>query len=246
MKLLESLIREVLLTEEVFGAQAFVYHGSSTPPKEMLDILVQNKFDPGHGSGEMYGAGLYTVYEPDPSSPTFQGFYGDWLYKLKINLHGFIIFDPDICQKVYGKSMSPLEQLDMLGMGEVKERAKFHLEMIKNDLILSILDDIEQKEGNVLSSSEADKLSDVLKKFVKGIIFTGRTDGKVCVIYDTAATVPVGWKKTKLTQEYLKAGYTKPQDVPFEPFNRESIKPSISRSAMGDFTPGRFNKDLEV
>jgi len=238
--LLKSFVRR-LLTEEVFGAQAFVYHGSYTEPQEMLDILVNDKFDPGQGSGSMYGNGLYTVYDIDPNGPTFRGLYGDYLYKLKVNLHGFIIFDPDICQKVYGKLMSVGEQLDSLGLEGVKEKMELALQRRKMDVVLSLLDEMTESQEVVLSSHEAEKVCDVLAQHVKGIIFTGRKDGKVCVIYDTAGVVPVGWKKYLLSIADSEAGYTRPVDVPFKPFDKKSIKPAISRSAAGDFEPGRFN-----
>lgn len=243
MKLLESLVREILLTEEVFGAQAFVYHGSNTPPEEMKDILVSNKFDPGHGAGDYYGKGLYTVYESDPNSSTFTGLYGKYVYKLKVNLYGFIIFDKDICQKVYGKVMTPHEQLGLLGMPEVKKRIDFMISLRKSDPVLVALSDMMEKEPDKdkFTSGHADAISSTLSKTVKGIVFTGRIDGHVAVIYDTAGVVPVGWKTAKLTTEDMEAGYTIPKDVPFKPFDKKSLKPAISRSAMGDFTPGRFN-----
>ena len=119
MKLIMESWRMNVLSEKVFGAQAIVYHGSNTHPEKMLDILEKDTFNPGSAQGAMYGLGLYTVYDEDQNSNTFKGEYGDWIYKLKINFHGFIIFEPDICQKVYGKKMSPMEQLKMLGHDDV-------------------------------------------------------------------------------------------------------------------------------
>ena len=239
-KSLRSLIHEVLLAEQIFGAQAFVYHGSNTPPDQMKDILLGNQFEPGGGLGGLYGKGLYTVYEANHDSPTFNGFYGKYVYKLKVNLHGCVIFDKAACLKVYGKVMTPYEQLDMLGMPAVKDRIEFHLSHRRNDIILRILDDMmsEDPDNDIFTSDEAHKMCDVLMKTVKGTVFTGRTDGKVALIYDTSGVVPVGWKSTELD---LEAGYATRDEMPFESFDKSSLKPAIARSVTGDFTPGRFN-----
>jgi len=94
-----------LLTEEIFGKQAFLYHGSSLSPSEFQDIIKYDTFKPGSGSGSMYGKGLYTVYDLDYTA-TETGQYGTYIYKLKVNLHGCISFDPDITVKIYGKKNS--------------------------------------------------------------------------------------------------------------------------------------------
>ena len=46
MNLIEKLVREVLLTEEVFGAQAFVYHGSRTKPEVFIPVLLNDELQP--------------------------------------------------------------------------------------------------------------------------------------------------------------------------------------------------------
>ncbi len=61
--LLRSLIRETLLTEEVYGAQAVVYHGTEADPEDLVSALLNDEFRPGEGGGSMYGKGLYTVYD---------------------------------------------------------------------------------------------------------------------------------------------------------------------------------------
>ena len=85
MKLIMESWREKVLSEIVFGAQAFVYHGSETTPDVMIPRLADDEFIPGQGAGAMYGKGIYTVYDENPQSNTFDGSYGDYIYKLKIN-----------------------------------------------------------------------------------------------------------------------------------------------------------------
>jgi hypothetical protein len=233
MQLLKSLIREVLLTERVFGSQAFVYHGSSTPPDEMLDILVNDKFDPGRGSGDLYGKGLYTVYEENVRAQTFNGNYGRYVYKLKVSLHGFIIFDADICQKVYGKILSPYQQLELLGETEAIEFLEKYSSSDPNrhDSLLQISKYVPRVSDNEvyrnITSKDALKLKH-LTEFVKGIVFTGVHDGKVALIYDPQATVPVAWSESG-------------EKIQWQKWSREEIRPALQRSAAGKFQTGKFS-----
>ena len=227
----------------------------------------------------MYGKGLYTIYDENIRSNTFSGAYGDWVYKLKINLQGFIIFDPDVCKIVYGKDMSPWQQLDALGLQAIKDELQKSYatsKKIDSDCTETKKKAIQgMKRGETpqppsifrrikglfgadyevdapaektvkFTSSDAVLVSDLLSKHVKGIVFTGEQDGKVAVVYDTASVVPVAWS---MTMKPIRMGlYKDPKtdemlkDVTWQPFDKESLKPAISRSAVGQFTPGRFNK----
>ena len=77
---LSSYIRQVLLTERVFGAQAFVYHGSDVSPEKLIPAFVSDTFRP--GGRDMYGKGMYTVYD-FAGTKTEAGGYGSYIYKLK-------------------------------------------------------------------------------------------------------------------------------------------------------------------
>jgi ABC-type uncharacterized transport system YnjBCD ATPase subunit len=213
-----------LLTEQVFGAQAFVYHGSSRSPDILLPALLSDKFTPGYG--DMYGKGLYTVYSPNQNQETFSGGYGGYVYKLKVNLYGFIIFDADVCQKVYGSNLSPRQQLQLLGETEAIER-------LAPDSDAGAKDPKKKLERiGSMTSDRALKYAPVLRQYVKGIIFTGRRDGQVAVIYDPASVVPVAWKGVK--------------DRVWTRVDRSQLKPAIQRSiagTYGSFDAGRFSQD---
>lgn len=212
MKILKELIKEVLLQEEVFGAQAFVYHGSTTPPEKFLDYLLKDTFTPGEGAGSAYGRGLYTVYDLQGTG-TDRGAYGKYLYKLKVNLYGFIIFDPDIAKLVYKKEMPPAEQAELVGKEELASKLPRNF------------------SGMGYTSSIAQKYSDILMGRVKGIVFTGATDGKVAVIYDTSIAVPVSYKE--VTQR------------DWTPVDRSTLKPAISRSASGEFEELKYDPKMK-
>jgi len=214
-----------LLTEEVFGKQAFVYHGSNSPPDTLLPILLADKFTP--GGGDMYGKGMYCVYSPDPKQQTFKGFYGRHVYKLKVNLYGFVIFDAAVCQKVYGSNLSPSEQLGLLGVDteaveKLLQQPGFDTKDLKKKLA---------RPGS-MTSDRALKYYKILSQHVKGIIFTGSRDGQVAVIYDPASVVPVAWKKVK-NKSWTRVG-------------KEQLRPAVQRSIAGShgkFEVGRFNYD---
>jgi len=217
---LRDYVKQVLLTEEVFGSQAFVYHGSDVGPKILIPALLDNKFKA--GTRDMYGKGLYTVYSNDIYQPTFEGTYGDYVYKLKVNLHGFVIFDKDICTKVYGKPMSVNQQL--LHLGE-KTLAKKYEDYENWNHVPGSSD-----EWGDHSSDLAAMMATELSRVVKGIVFTGRQDGHVCVIYDTAGVVPVAWGWHD--QTYLKK------------VDKDLLKPALQRSAAHEFEKDRWRTKI--
>jgi hypothetical protein len=301
MKLIMENWRTNILLEKVYGAQAIVYHGSETPPDIMIPRLANDEFIPGQGGGAMYGKGIYTVYDENPESNTFDGGYGDYVYKLKVNLHGYIIFDQDITEKVYGKKMSPMEQLKMLGHDDVISRFEKEVDEFYNDpervekygtekydpwgaiaglrrgedpkkyrsffsngvagfiyrffvsrppIKSKNIEPAQQEEGQKLwTSTDAHKASELLSQSVKGVVFTGRNDGKVAIAYDPGTVVPVAWCYSKRP---LELGAVPNASEEYKNFpvwrsaDRESIKKALSRTLqdkpMGkDYIPGRYN-----
>ena len=175
--MIRQLIREMLLTERVYGAQAVVYHGSKAPPDVFVPALLNDTFEPGMGDGAMYGKALYCVYDLE-GTQTESGKYGKYIYKFKVNLYGFICFDPDVAQLVYRRPFTPVEQAQELGLDETL------IEQLKRIRIKS-----------EYTSDAALPASKFLKGRVKGLIFTGSHDGRVAVVYDQTIAVPFGWKK---------------------------------------------------
>jgi hypothetical protein len=219
--LLRSLIRETLLLEEVYGAQATVYHGTKTDPRILVPALLNDEFVPGRGAGSLYGKGLYTVYETG-GTPTMTGAYGDWVIKLKVNLWGYVIFDPEIALKVYGKALSPVAQAKKIGY------SKNIVESLKNF-----------KFGKKYSSDVAEDASEFLRGQVKGIVFTGRNDGRVAVIYDPATAVPIAWKRVSITGFGLGAE-RKLVDEPWTLVDKEKLKKSLRRSASHSWKEEKY------
>jgi hypothetical protein len=211
--LLRSLIRETLLLEEVYGAQAVVYHGTEADPKELIEALVDDAFEPGRGSGSLYGQGLYTVYDLK-GSQTEAGYYGRSIIKLKLNLYGYIIFDPEVALQVYKAPLSIAEQAKEIGAGkDIIEKLK-SLHFYKSEI----------------TSPQAKDASKFLKGRVKGIVYTGENDGRCAVAYDATTAVPIAWK-------YV-------EDDKWNSVSKDYIKPSLRRSASGDWQEEKYEKDF--
>ena len=212
--MIRQLIREMLLTERVYGAQAVVYHGSETAPEIFIPALLDDTFDPGQGSGAMYGKGLYTVYDVEGTKTAF-GEYGDYVYKFKINLYGFICFDPDVAQLVYKRPLTPVEQAQELGLDEA---------------LIEKLKMIHIEPG--FTSESAYAASKFLKGKVKGLIFTGRHDGRVALVYDSTVAVPFAWKRVS--------------DKSWSNIDKSSLKPALRKSALGDWEAEKYDIDPEA
>ena len=183
---LRIIIREMLLQEEVFGALAFVYTGSAAPPDVFIPLIVDDTLDPGKGKGAMYGKGLYSVYDL-AGTQTEKGFYGNYIYKLAINLHGYLCFDRDVAAKVYGKPLTVVEQMELLGFDK--------------GLIASAREifDKTRPDGRFerFTAAYANPISHLVRGLVKGFVFTGSHDGKVAVIYDASTVTPVAYRTVR-------------------------------------------------
>ena len=238
--LLRSLIRETLLLEEVYGAQAVVYHGTKADPDFLIDTLLKNEFKPGEGAGSMYGKGLYTVYD-FPGTNTSKGNYGDYVIKLKVNLYGYIIFDPDVALKVYKKPLTPAEQAEEVGY---------------SDTVINALSSVSLHHSGVFTSNSALSVSKTLQHYVKGLVFTGENDGRVAVVYDPTTAVPMAWKRVAKRGRVPKGKVSDP----WTPVDRSKLlapleRPDVSaregrpvqqsalrRSATGDFEAEKWSK----
>jgi len=249
--LLRSFIREALLLEEVFGAQAIVYHGTKSDPDSVTNWILSDTFRAGKGSGMLYGPGLYCVYDLkkaaelpggsinfSPSddellsrkdSPTHRGSYGLNILKLKVNLNGYIIFDEAIARKVYKENLSPVDQAKKLGLGKnivnVLEKAK------------------EKKQESGFTSDAALFASDFIKSKVKGLVFTGENDGHVVVVYDPSTAIPIAWKTAQ------REGAKRVIWSDWTPVDKKRIASSSSlrKSAGGEFEEEKYSSnDVKV
>ena len=231
--LIRSLIRETLLLEEVYGAQATVYHGTRADPLTLIDALLKDKFRAGEGDGAMYGKGLYTVYDL-AGTQTERGNYGDHIIKLKVNLYGYIIFDPDIALRVYKRPLTPAQQAEEVGY---------------SDGVVEALRGVRTSKSG-FTSDTALGVHKSLQYEVKGLVFTGSRDGRVVVVYDTTTAVPMAWKRvwSESWTPVDRAALLEPIERPdvSDRVGRSVKQSALGRSALGDFEPGKWDTTRSI
>jgi len=210
---LRSLIRETLLLEEVFGAQATVYHGTKAPPQMLIQALLDDTFKPGEGAGDMYGKGLYTVHKLE-GTQTQRGRYGPHILKLKVKLDDYIIFDSDVAIRVYGKPLLPQEQALRAGLDDVTVEK------------LGEYDFNQLFDPDDFSSDIAKEASRFLDGKCKGIVYTGRNDGRCVLVYDPTTVVPMAWKPVGAKS--------------WNPVEKSSLKGAARRSASGEWEEDKY------
>lgn len=246
-----SIIRESvrnILLEGIYGNIATVYHGSTTPPEQMFKFFEEG-YKPGHGSGAWFGIGFYAMYNDEDleGSRTGNGSYGRYIYKVRINLDGFVFFVKEQCIKVLGKHMTLREQLQRLKLPHVLKRIESnekHAEFLDMELPSE-----EVKTGDGVSGETiATNIHSYIANEVTGIVFSGGADGKVVVVYATKNNVLLlswtkapfsnkepGWFKKIIDKITGRTLWTSPSSKE----NKEARK----RFATKENIPGEFARD---
>ena len=170
----------IILSEKIFGLLGFAYHRTR---EGGLKNILNNKFLP--GGGDMYGKGAYLTYELESQlNSNMVNNYGEYIVKFKVNLDKVLIFDKNIQKIVYGKELSLWEQL-----------IRFRVDNKFRDK--EVMDIYENKLSNVdYSSKVAFQFYDQYKfitKILNGILFTGKSDGLVLVMYNTNNMYPISY-----------------------------------------------------
>ena len=217
--LLRKIILEQLLKEEIYNNNAICYHASDSPPEDFTEYI--KDYRPGGGAGAVYGLGLYVIFEENLTADTFSGHYGHYVYKIKTNLNGCISFVKSVCEKLYGRNLSPYEQLVETGKKQLAKKIVKHFDNEKNKAVMNndsgyerkykslrrkfvsklpdnetqtyINPDTKYSEGES-NDSYAIPFKDYLFGHVPGIIYYGsKFGGIVGALYDTDRAIPLGF-----------------------------------------------------
>ena len=206
-----------LINEAIYGKTAIVYHGSRTPPDELIKSFNAGGFQPGAGAGGLYGMGLYTVYDDKDLfvSHTGKGDYGPHVYKFKTNLNNFLALNEDTCKLVHGQILTVRQQLEKI------KGTKIQIRDIENSNMSQLLDrPLSPKDE--LTGPIAKELSVYLMNDLVGMLFRGGNDGYVCLIFDDANTFPIAYASV---EEVQAAGTIK--NVNWEKIDKADIRKYI-------------------
>lgn len=172
---------------DINGSLLSVYH--RTRQEEVAEGICDIGFIA--GGGDYYGKGIYATYDLASQLRNNMSGYGGYVIKGTVDISGFLIFDYDIAKQVYGGNYTLLDQVKALGMDKIVNGS------LDDAKIQERYEEIkrysERLEGGGNSSDIAHPMSSKykLENAVRGIIFTGGNDGRVCVSYREINVTPV-------------------------------------------------------
>jgi hypothetical protein len=175
-------IRFSALLEEVYGINVVAYH--RTESKDIISGILEKGFIPGEGM--LYGQGFYATYDLDSQLKSGMKRYGNIILKTFIKAYKFLIFDYDIAKKVYKDKYTLIDQLENMNLlkyvRDIKTIEEYSKELETIEYSSDIVLKVYSYEKSIISS-------------INGIIFTGKTDGKVIVVYEPNAIVPMAFSE---------------------------------------------------
>jgi len=143
------------------------------------------------GGGAAYGRGIYSTYDLKSSLQNYNlRSYGGEVIKAHVNTLGFLIFDYDLAKQVYGSNYRLTDQIrNVIGEDNVVNSS-----LDKKEQWADIERMSQELEGTKWTSDYAMRMSHRYRmgsSGVGGIVFTGRHDGRVCVIFKELLVSPV-------------------------------------------------------
>jgi len=151
------------LTEEVKSTSAIVYH------RTKKEYIPNFEF----GDGDTYGRGFYSTYDLDSQLRDNMLRYGKNIMQFQVQIRDFLILDKAEAIKVYGE-YNIKKQL-------IKLAPKIYI-LHKNFIDDLLINSRDYEYTSDLAKTLVDEIK--INKYIKGMIFTGRQDGKVLVCYD--------------------------------------------------------------
>ena len=183
-------LKEMLMTETVYGNVATVYH--RTKSEDIVNLIKSDGFKFGGNVGWLYGPGVYTVYDLDSTIDNNFAIknYGDYIIKNKLKVVDFLIFDPVEAKKVYGPNYKLQDQWELITNGK---------NVKNNDKIVSFLTSINDNPTKMTSDMVQSFISNMnmsdITPYINGLIFTGVHDGKVAIVFDRTLLTPMAVAK---------------------------------------------------
>lgn len=183
----------MILLEELKGSHMIIYH--RTKNKYLKDILLKGEFKGGGNIGAMYGEGLYTTYEDMPEDSQNADWYGHITLQFKVSLDNFLVLDYDVFEKL-SSYKKILEQF-------IYKKTNMHTKLDKTNFVdaqliyyeFEKIDEYSQylKDKQYSSQLFQEILADnpYMVKVVDGVVYSGESDGKCCVVYNVRSAIPI-------------------------------------------------------
>jgi hypothetical protein len=160
------------LVEKIVGNTGWVYHRTKENPES--NSLFKRGIDSSINSRGMYGRGLYSTYDIESQlNQRMIELYGNYIIKGKINLDNMVILDKEIYDLKRVKESFD-EYLKSLNLG-LTEKLISRVEYT-SDIAIKIYREVESRKYS-------------------GLIFTGRQDGRVAVVYNKQNFIPYMWSE---------------------------------------------------
>ncbi len=176
-----------------------VYH--KTDASNLESFKKTRKFDINRARNSMYGKGVYAVYDLERNLRadhiTWNNYYGGLILKCIVDINRFLIFDYDMSKDLYGENYRLIDQ----ARNVFKIKDEYFLANVYNIghfLEDAIENDPDIRDEHFIYSADYTRifyktLGDTIKKYVDGLIYTGRHDGRCCVSYNFNKVVVIGY-----------------------------------------------------
>jgi len=173
-----------ILNEDITSGSVIVYHRTGKKGNPLKGITADGYRV---GGGDKYGVGVYTTYNLESQlKDNMKRLYGSIIIESKVlSMKDFLIFDYDIAKRIYGNKNYTLDKQLQLILG--KDLYKYKDDNDLKDLI-SQLNNIEYTSE--ISDKFYKKYPEIISN-LRGLVFTGRTDGNVLVSYDRKNVEPI-------------------------------------------------------
>lgn len=176
----------IQIVEEVRSALTVVYHRTKT--HQNIETIRHEGFRAGRGA--TYGVGIYATYDIESQlREEMEGRYGPFIIKSAVRLHDFLICDYNVAEKVYGDRHTIVDQIAARGF-KVQDGGEEIVQSISNQL-----------RHLTITSSLANNLRQYVSG-MRGLVYTGETDGRCIVAYDETTITPMAWAETDLKDSF--------------------------------------------
>jgi len=178
-----------ILKEDITSGSVIVYHRTGSKTDNPVEGIAADGYRV--GGGAYYGVGVYTTYNLESQLNDYlRRQYGSIIIESKVlSMKDFLIFDYDIAKRIYGNKNYTLDKQLQLILG--KEWNKYKDDNELKDLLSEVNNKINTSN---IAENFYENYPEIISK-LRGIVFTGRSDGNVLVSYDRKNIEPIRYTR---------------------------------------------------